>query len=57
MFVLDGWVLYWVECPIPMILILKLNANIFVWVFRYFEPRLDIEVEYQCCLDGPNMEL
>jgi hypothetical protein len=46
MFALGGWVLYWIECLIllPMILILRLNVNISVWVFRYFELRLDIEV-------------
>jgi hypothetical protein len=38
-------VLYWVECLIPMILILRVNANISVWMFRYLEPRLNIEVE------------
>jgi hypothetical protein len=39
--------LHWDECPIPMILILRSNSNIFVWMFRYLKPRLDIEVECQ----------
>jgi hypothetical protein len=47
MFALGGLALYWVECPIPKILILRFNVNISVWMFRYSEQRLDIEVEYQ----------
>jgi hypothetical protein len=47
MFVLEGLTLYWVECPISKILILMSNANISVWMFRYLEPNLDIEVECQ----------
>jgi hypothetical protein len=47
MFALRGLALYWVECPIPRILILMSNANISVWMLRYSEPKLVIEVEYQ----------
>jgi hypothetical protein len=47
MFALRGLALYWVECPIPRILILMSNANIFVWMFRYSKPKLVIEVECQ----------
>jgi hypothetical protein len=47
MFVLGGLALYWVECLIPMILILRFNAKNFVCVFKYLELRFDIEIEYQ----------
>jgi hypothetical protein len=47
MFALRGYVLYWVECPIPRILILSANANILFGCVRYWELRLDIEVECQ----------
>ena len=39
--------LHWVEYQYHRILVLKLNANISVWMFRYSERRLDIEVECQ----------
>jgi hypothetical protein len=42
-----GLTLYWIECQYLKILILRFNANISVWMFRYSEPRLDIEVECQ----------
>jgi hypothetical protein len=47
MFALEGLALYWVEYPIPMILILRPNANTFVWMCRQWKSRHDIEVEYQ----------
>jgi hypothetical protein len=47
MFAFGGLVLYWVEYPIPMILILRPNVNIFGWMYGYWEFRHDIEVEYQ----------
>jgi hypothetical protein len=47
MFALGVFAFYLDECPIPFILILRLNTNILVWMFRYSERRIDIEVEYQ----------
>jgi hypothetical protein len=47
MFALRGLALHWIECPIPRTLILRSNANIFVWMFRYSKTRLDIVVECQ----------
>jgi hypothetical protein len=45
MFALGGLALYWLECQYLKILILRLNTNILVWMFRYLEPKFDIEVE------------
>jgi hypothetical protein len=47
MFALGGLALHWLECQYLKILILRLNANISVWMFRYSEPRHDIEVKCQ----------
>jgi hypothetical protein len=47
MFALGGLTLHLVECQYTRILILRLNANIFVWMFIYSDLRLDIEVECQ----------
>jgi hypothetical protein len=47
MFALGSLALHWVECQYLKILILKLNASVFVWMFRYSEHELDIEVECQ----------
>lgn len=40
-------IVYWFECQNSRILILRLNANISVWMFRNSEPKLDIELECQ----------
>jgi hypothetical protein len=45
MFALGTLVLCCLEYQYHMILILRLNANISVWMFRYLEHNLDIEIE------------
>jgi hypothetical protein len=57
MFVLGGLALYWVECQYPMILILRLNANISVWLLRYSEPDLILRLNENYRLDGQSEEL
>lgn len=57
MYALGGLALYWVECQNLRILILRLNANISVWMFRYSEPKHDIEVEYQMLFGCQSEEL
>jgi hypothetical protein len=57
MFALGTLALYWVKCPIPRILILRLNVNIFVWMFRYSGPMFDIEVECQMLFGGQSVAL
>jgi hypothetical protein len=47
MFALRGLALYCHECQYPKISILRLNANISIWMFSYLEPKLHIEVECQ----------
>jgi hypothetical protein len=54
MIALGGLALYWIECQCPMILILISNANIFVWMFRHSEPRVDIEVKCQILFGWSN---
>jgi len=57
LYALGSLALYWVECQNPRILILRLNANISVWMFRYSEPRHDIEVECQMLFGCQSEEL
>jgi hypothetical protein len=57
MLALRGLALYWVECPILRILILRLNTNISVWMLRYSQPRFDIKVECQMLFGWSSVEL
>ena len=47
MLVLGALALHSVEYQYHSILVLRLNANIFVWMFRYSEHVLDTELECQ----------
>jgi hypothetical protein len=57
MFAFTGLALYWLECQYLSVLILRLNANISVWMFGYFKPRLDIEVECQMLFGWSKQEI
>jgi hypothetical protein len=47
MFALGGLALHLVDCQYSRILILRYNANVFVWMSRYSDHGLNIEVECQ----------
>jgi hypothetical protein len=37
MFAFRGLALYWLDCQYPSVLILRLNANIYVWMFGHLD--------------------
>ena len=57
MFAFGALTLYWAEYQSHMMLLLRLNVNISVWMFKHSEHKLDIEIKCQILFGWSSIDI